>query len=221
MSEHPPARVMLVDDHDLVREALRLRLEQEPDLEVVAEAATGEGALELAERLAVDVVLMDVRMPGMGGVEATRMLKALRPNVRVLMLSAYPEFAVDALTAGAAGYVLKSGDSRQLVAALRSVALGSMVIQADLVPAVLGTGGHPSRPTGLLSHREVDILRLIAHGLTNRAIARQVGIAPRTADQHVHNIFVKVGVTSRSAAVRYAIEHELIPRAAGSSGTPS
>jgi DNA-binding NarL/FixJ family response regulator len=201
---------LLVDDHALVREGIRQILEREPDITVVGEAERGDLALELLDRLQADVVLLDVRMPGMSGIETTRRIRASYPSVRILILSAHSDFAVEAFRAGASGYVLKSARSSELIAALRSVFLGSTVIQGSLAEAldIWGSGGR-SRGTDLLSPREAQILRLIARGLTNRTIAREIGIAPRTADQHVHNIFVKVGVRSRAEAVRYAVEHEL------------
>jgi len=127
-----------------------------------------------------------------------------------MILSAHADFAVEAFRAGASGYVLKSARSNELVAALRSVFSGSTVIQGALAEglSIFASGGR-SRGTDLLSPREAQILQLIARGLTNRTIAREIGIAPRTADQHVHNLFVKVGVRSRAEAVRYALEHEL------------
>lgn len=209
MADHKPTRILLVDDHSLLRDGLRRILEREPDLDVVGEAATGEGALELVAQLLPDIVLMDVRMPGMDGIEATRRLRASHPQVQVLVLSAYPEFTREALQAGAAGYLLKSAPARQLLASVRSVALGSMAVQRSLLGALPWSPGDSRVRTGVLSGRERDILRLITRGLTNRAIARQLGIAPRTADQHVHNMLIKIGARSRVEAVRYAIEHEL------------
>ncbi len=211
MIERKPTRVLLVDDHAVLRDGLRRIFEREPDLEVVGEAETGELALDLVKQTQPDVVLMDVRMPGMGGIEATRRLRSLHPQVRVLILSAYPEFTQEALRAGAVGYQLKSAPTEQLLAAVRSVALGSMAVQISLLSGVPWSPRDHGRRTALLSDREVEILRLIARGLTNRSIARQVGVAPRTADQHVHNILVKIRATSRAEAVRYAIEHELGP----------
>jgi DNA-binding NarL/FixJ family response regulator len=200
---------MLVDDHALVREGIRQILDKEPDIEVIAEAERGELALELLELLQPDVVLLDVRMPGISGIETTRRIRAAFPKIRVLILSAHADFAVEAFHAGALGYVLKSARSSELIAALRSVFLGLIVVQGSLAEG-LGLGGSGGRFQGkdLLSPREAQILRLIARGLTNRTIAREIGVAPRTADQHVHNIFVKVGVRSRAEAVRYAVEHE-------------
>jgi two-component system, NarL family, response regulator LiaR len=201
---------MLVDDHALVREGMRRILEKEPDITVIGEAERGDLALELLDRLQPDVVLLDVRMPGMSGIETTRRICADFPKIRVLILSAYADFAVEAFRAGASGYVLKSARSSELIAALRSVFFGSTVIQGGLAQGLsISESGRQSQRMDLLSPREAQILRLIARGLTNRTIAREIGIAPRTADQHVHNIFVKVGVRSRAEAVRYAVEHEL------------
>ena len=203
--------VLVVDDHALVREGVRQILEREPDMSVLGEADSGEAALEQLERTLPNVVLLDVRMPGIGGVETARRISSSFPNVRVLMLSAYGDFVVEALLAGASGYMLKAAGSRQLLAGVRSVFLGSIVLQGDLMSALGFAGARaPSRSGGVLSRRETEILRLIAKGLTSRAIAREVGIAPRTADQHVHNILVKVGARSRAEAIRYAMEHELL-----------
>jgi DNA-binding NarL/FixJ family response regulator len=215
----PTIRAMLVDDHALVREGIRQILDKEPDITVIGEAERGDLALELLDSLQPDVVLLDVRMPGMNGIETTRRIRAAFPKIRILILSAHADFAVEAFRAGASGYVLKSASSRELVAALRSVFVGSIVIQGALAEGLglRGSGGR-SQGTDLLSPREVQILRLIARGLTNRTIAREIGVAPRTADQHVHNIFIKVGVRSRAEAVRYAVEHELAASIEGSAG---
>jgi DNA-binding NarL/FixJ family response regulator len=203
--------VLLVDDHALVREGFLQILEREPDISVLGEADSGEAALELLRHARPDVVLLDVRMPGIGGIETARRITSDFKEVRVLMLSAYAEFMIEAIRAGASGYMLKTAGSRQLVAAVRSVSLGSTVVHGDLGPA-LGAGGRSlvSGSGDVLSRREAEVLRLIARGLTNRAIARAVGVAPRTAEQHAHNILVKLGVRSRAEAIRYAIEHELM-----------
>ena len=211
-------KVLIVDDHELVREGMRLLVDREPDLEVVGEAVSGESAIDAAQMQEPDVILMDVRMPGIGGVEATRLLQRLRPQTHVLIVSAFPDHLGEAMAAGAAGYVLKSGGSRQLLAALRSVALGATVIGAGLsAHAVFGTTA-PGGRLGPLTTREIDIVRLVANGLTNGAIAGRLGIARRTADQHVHNIFVKIGVSSRSEAVRYAIQHGILATESGAHG---
>jgi two-component system, NarL family, response regulator LiaR len=210
---HRTTRVLLVDDHDVVREGIRRLLGRDSGLQVVGEADSGEAALALVAELHPDVILMDLRMPGIGGVEATRQIAQQHPSVRVLVLSAFAELAPEALAAGAAGYLTKTTDHRQLTAAIRSVALGSTVIQGDLAVS-LATAKRQAEPPeaggGGLSHRELQVLRLMARGLTNRAIAKEVGIAPRTTDQHVHNILVKARVGTRIEAVRYALEHRLI-----------
>src|SRR6266702_3301334 len=145
MAGYTSTRIVLVDDHTLLRDGLRQILEREPDLEIVGEAAAGEAALELVAQLLPDIVLMDVRMPGMDGIEATRRLRAFHPQVQVLVLSAYLEFTREALQAGAAGYLLKSAPTSQLLASIRAVALGSMAIQRSLLGALPwshgGSGG--------------------------------------------------------------------------------
>jgi DNA-binding NarL/FixJ family response regulator len=199
-----------------VREGIRQILEAEPDIVVIGEAERGDLGLELLESLQPDVIVLDVRMPGMSGVETARRIRAAYPNVRILILSAYADFAVEAFRAGASGYVLKSARSGELVAALRSVFSGSTVIHGALAEGLRIVDAGARAPTAdLLSPREARILRLIARGLTNRAIAREIGVAPRTADQHVHNIFVKLRVRSRAEAVRHAVEHELGAQAEG------
>lgn len=207
--ERKLTRIVLVDDHAVLRDGLRRIFERESDLEVVGEAGTGETAIDLVKDVHPDVVVMDVRMPGMDGIEATRRMRSLHPGIRVLILSAYPEFTQEALRAGVAGYLLKSAPTDQLLAAVRSVALGSMAVQISLLSGVSWSPRDRGRRTAKLSDRELEILRLVARGLTNRSIAREVGVAPRTADQHVHNILVKIRAASRAEAVRYAIEHEL------------
>jgi DNA-binding NarL/FixJ family response regulator len=203
-------RVLLVDDHALIREGIRRLLEAESDVEVVGEAASGEAAIAMVDVERPDIMLVDVRMPGMGGLEATRVIRSTFPKVRVVILSGYGEYAAEAIRAGAWGYLLKTASGGQLLAALRSVFYGAKVVHEPVAEG-LSLGGGPARParTGVLSRREVEVLRLLVSGLTNRAIARALGVGPRTADQHVHNIFVKIGARSRAEAVMYALEHQL------------
>lgn len=203
-------RVVVVDDHALVREGLRRLLEAEPDIEVVGEVASGEAAIGLLDAGLPDIVLMDVRMPGMNGVEATRVIRSMFPAVRVVILSAYADYAAEAVEAGAWGYLLKTACGEQLLATLRSVFYGAKVFHEPVAEGLSleGARPHPER-TSVLSPREQAVLRLLVRGLTNRAIARGLGIGPRTADQHVHSIFIKTGARSRAEAVRYALEHQL------------
>jgi DNA-binding NarL/FixJ family response regulator len=203
-------RVVVVDDHALVREGLLRLLEGEPDIEVVGEAASGEAAIAMLDAGRPDIVLMDVRMPGMNGVEATRVIRSTCPAVRVVILTAYAEYAAEAVEAGAWGYLLKTACGEQLLATLRSVFYGAKVFHE---PVAAGLSLETARPrperASVLSPRELEVLCLLVRGLTNRAIARGLGIGPRTADQHVHSIFVKTGARSRAEAVRYALEHRL------------
>src|SRR5450756_760794 len=159
-------RTMLVDDHALVREGIRQILDKEPEITVIGEAERGDLALELLDSLQPDVVILDVRMPGMNGIETTRRIRAAFPKIRILILSAHGDFAAEAFREGASGYVLKSARSRELVAALRSVFSGSTVIQGALAEglSIFASGGR-SRGTDLLSPREAQILQLIARGL--------------------------------------------------------
>jgi DNA-binding NarL/FixJ family response regulator len=203
-------RVVVVDDHALVREGLRRLLEVEPDIEVVGEAASGEAAIGMLDAGRPDIVLMDVRMPGMNGVEATRVIRSAFPAVRVVVLSAYADYAAEAVDAGAWGYLLKTACGEQLLATLRGVFYGAKVFHEPVAQGLSLEGARP-RPerASVLSPREQEVLRLLVRGLTNRAIARGLGIGPRTADQHVHSIFIKTGARSRAEAVRYALEHQL------------
>lgn len=208
----PAIRVLLVDDHPLVRQGVRWFLEGQPDIEVVGEAADAEQALELVRRVPVDVAVLDVRLPGMDGIAATRVLRAGHPSVRVLILTAFSEYLAGAIAAGAAGYLLKTARGLGLVSAIRSIYFGATVIQdalGDGRPRPGAGAAAAAQPATPLTSRELEVLRLIARGLTNRAIARSLRIGPRTAEQHVHSIFVKLGIGSRAAAVRYALEHDL------------
>ena len=204
----PRIRVLVVDDHQLVREGIRYCVASQPDLEVAGEAEGFDDAMTLLARERVDVVVLDMRMPGVGGVDATRMIRSSYPSVRVLILTAFPDHVAEAFNAGASGFVLKSARSEGLLAAIRSVYLGATVIQDPLLESLGVSASKPSEASPL-SPRELEVIRLLARGLSNRAIAFELGIGPRTADQHVHSIFVKTGVKSRTAAVRYALDHNL------------
>ncbi|MFI5287496.1 MAG: response regulator [Candidatus Dormibacteria bacterium] len=204
----PRIRVLVVDDHQLVREGIRYCVASQPDLEVAGEAEGFDDAMTLLAREPVDVVVLDMRMPGVGGVDATRMIRSSYPSVRVLILTAFPDHVAEAFNAGASGFVLKSARSEGLLAAIRSVYLGATVIQDPLLESLGVSASKPSEASPL-SPRELEVIRLLARGLSNRAIAFELGIGPRTADQHVHSIFVKTGVKSRTAAVRYALDQNL------------
>lgn len=205
-------RIVVVDDHALHRDGTRQILEAHPDLQVVGDAASGEVALALVNQLQPRVVLMDVRLPGMNGIEVTRRLTRDHPHVRVLMVSAYDEdeYVRGALEAGAAGYLRKTAPGRELVEAVRAVASGATVLQSDL-PARLLAWSHRTDggPVGL-TDRELSVLRLLGAGLHNNEVGARLGISPRTVERHCENIYAKLGVSSRTEAVVRAISTKLL-----------
>lgn len=203
--------IFLADDHMLVREGTRHVLEHEPDFQVVGEAGDGEEAVRQVAELKPDIVLLDMAMPRMGGVEATRGIKAHSPATAVLVLSAYDDdqyvFAV--LEAGAAGYLLKDSSSRELVDAIRAARAGEAVLHPSIARKVLNRfvkrgGPAPGAPEEL-SYRELEVLKLAGRGLDNNAIGERLDISTRTVQAHLTNIFRKMGVGSRTEAVILAL----------------
>jgi DNA-binding NarL/FixJ family response regulator len=212
-------RLILADDHAVVRAGTRELLERYPDLHIVGEAVDGEDAVRLTQELQPDVVVMDVRMPKMSGVEATRRIKAEMPEICVLVLTAHDddEYVFALLQAGANGYLLKTAEIDELAKAIRTVAAG----QSALAPAVAGkvvaqfTGGK-SMPDMLsqnhdqysgLTERELGILRLVGKGLSNKQIGKELYISDRTVQAHLSNIFSKLGVSTRTEAVMSAVRN--------------
>ena len=206
-------RVLVVDDHALHRDGTRQILEAHADLQVVGEADSGEVALALVKQLRSDVVLMDIRLPGMNGIEVTRQLLQNHPDVRVLMVSAYDEdeYVRGALEAGAVGYLSKTAPGKELVQAVRSVASGTSVLQSGLTARLLIASRQPEQGVSAdLSERELEVLRLLAAGLRNRELGALMGISTRTVDRHCDNIYAKLGVSSRTEAVVRAISTKLL-----------
>ncbi len=205
----PKIKILIADDHAVVREGTRQILAQEPDLEVVAEAADGEEAIRLAGEYKPDVAIMDIAMPKCDGIEATRKIKGLYPGIAVLILSAYDDdqFVFSLLEAGAAGYLLKSIRGRELIDAVRAVYAGESVLHPSIARKVLNRfvptpdKAAAQKPVEVLSDREVEVLKLATQGLSNQEIAEKLCLSLRTVQAHLGHIFNKLEVSSRTEAV--------------------
>ena len=208
-------RLMIVDDHEVVRMGLRAALEVESDFTVVAEAANGREAIEKAKAHRPDIVLMDVRMDGMGGIEACREIRSELPETKVLMLTSFAEeeTVVAALLAGAAGYVLKNVARARLLEALRSVARGETLLDSKVtrgvVDKLIGARAQAGEDDELTA-REREVLVLIAEGATNKEIAARLVVSDNTARNHVSHILAKLGFSRRSEAAAYAVRKGLV-----------
>jgi DNA-binding NarL/FixJ family response regulator len=206
-------RILIVDDHELVRYALRTVLEAEADMEIVGEAPNGEDALRLLADVGVDVVLLDLRMPGMGGVATCRRIAEHDGDVRVLVLTSYDDDdeVFGALTAGASGYLMKDVSPDVLVQSVRGVADGQTVLDSAVARRVIGSHApHEEAPSEQLSSREMDVLALMAKGMTNRAIAHALWISEPTVKTHVSHILRKLGQSDRTQAVLAALRRGIV-----------
>ncbi|MEU3750614.1 MULTISPECIES: response regulator [Streptomyces] len=208
-----PIRVLLVDDHQVVRRGLRTFLEVQEDIEVVGEASDGAEGVARAEELRPDVVLMDVKMPGTDGIEALKRLRELANPARVLIVTSFTEqrTVVPALRAGASGYVYKDIDPEALAGAIRSVHAGHVLLQPEVAEALLSQEDQPSG-TGrgtTLTEREREVLGLIADGRSNREIARALVLSEKTVKTHVSNILMKLDLADRTQAALWAVRHGL------------
>jgi DNA-binding NarL/FixJ family response regulator len=224
MTDTVPTRVLIVDDHPMVRRGLRGFLDQFDDLEVVGEASDGVAALDMAAEIRPDVVVMDLRLPRLDGIEATRELRARQPGIEVVALTASLEEdrVMAAIEAGAAGFVLKDAEADDIATAIRAARAGELYLdpavagivarqlRAPMVPGPAAADAHN------LTRRERDVLALVARGLPNRAIGEHLGITERTARTHVSNILAKLGLTSRTQAALFAVEQGREPPADGS-----
>jgi DNA-binding NarL/FixJ family response regulator len=206
-------RIAVVDDHPIVRQGLAAALDDEDDFEVVGSAGSAEEAIELVRRVEPDVVLLDLELPGIGGIEAIPRLLAAHAGVRVLVFTAYgaEERVLGALRAGAAGYLLKGAASEDIARSVRTVAAGETV----LAPSVASTVVHGltgTRGTGQLTSREREVLRMIAEGSPNKQIARSLVISERTVKFHVSSLLRKLGAENRAQCVAIAAERGLLDR---------
>jgi DNA-binding NarL/FixJ family response regulator len=205
--------VVLADDHAVVRKGIREFLEQSGDISVVAEATDGSEAIDLIAEHQPDVAVLDIQMPSLTGIEATRRIKAEYPGVRVLILTAYDDdpYIFALLQAGASGYVLKTADSTELVQAVRAVHRGESALDPAVAQKVVQqlTSGRPlgaQTTVETLTDRELEVLRLVARGMTNKAIGRDLGISDRTVQGHLANIYGKLNASSRTEAVTEALK---------------
>ena len=209
-------RVLIVDDHPVVRDGLRGIFAGDPDFEVVGEAADGAEAIAQAGRQPVDVVLMDLRMPGVGGVEAITRLRAGFPEIHVLVLTTYDSDrdVLPAIEAGATGYLLKDSPRAELLQGVRSAHAGLPVLAPSVASRLMGMVGsadqRPAPGSAALSKRELEVLRLVAGGSGNREIARRLFISEATVKTHLLHLYDKLGVRERAAAVAVAYQRRLL-----------
>lgn len=213
-----PISVFIVDDHAVVRQGIRAFLQALPDMEVVGEAENGTQAVELALQTAPDVVLMDLVMPDMDGVEATRRVKSASPRTQVVIFTSYyrDEYIFPAIRAGALSYILKDADPAELAEAIRKAAHGEAMLNprvaARLVQEIQGVREEDTNPFAELSERELEVLRLIANGGSNKEIADQLVISEKTVKSHVSNILSKLHLVDRTQAAAYAWNKGIVRR---------
>src|SRR5690348_1710016 len=214
----PKIRVLLVDDHTILRQGLKMLLHAQPDMEVVGEASDGYQAIAEAQRLQPDVILMDITMPEMNGIEATRHVRRQHPDIRVLVLTMHEneEYLFQVLRAGAAGYILKEAADTELITAIRTVQSSRFYLSPSAQTMMVGdylqrvrTGEEKDSYSGL-TEREREILKLVAEGLTNNQIAERLFISPKTVDTHRTHIMDKLNLHSRAELVKYAMRRGLL-----------
>ena len=209
-------RVLIADDHAVVRRGLRTFLELQEEIEVVGEAEDGEQALTEAERLDPDVILLDLVMPHVDGIAALHGLRERSPRSRVIVLTTFldDDKLLPAVRAGAAGYLLKDVKPKDLVGAIRTVHAGEALLHPAAAARVMAELVDAARPTPatLLTPRENEVLALIARGSSNKVIARELGVSEKTVKTHVGNLLGKLGVTDRTQAALYAVREGLVPR---------
>jgi DNA-binding NarL/FixJ family response regulator len=214
----PKIRVLIADDHAIVREGVKALITMADDMEVVGEAADGREAIARAQALEPDVAVMDIAMPGLGGLEATLEIRKLCPRTRILVLSQYDdrEYVRRFLKAGVSGYVLKKSAGSDLTAAIRSVHRGGLVLDPDVAreamldQAAAADGSRPADPYETLTDREKQVLKLVAEGHSNKDVADELGISVKTAMSHREHIMDKLDLHSRTELIRFAIRQGII-----------
>jgi two-component system, NarL family, response regulator LiaR len=205
-------RVVLADDHAVVRKGICELLADEDDIAVVGQARNGHEAVDLAAALRPDVVVMDIHMPELSGVEATRQLRASLPNIHILVLTSYADdpYIYGLLDAGATGYILKTAEGHEILRAVRATAAGQSVLDPAITPRLIARAVQPSTGGNTLTERELAVLQSAARGLTNKQIGADLEISDRTVQNHLANIYAKLGVASRTEAVTAALQRHLI-----------
>jgi DNA-binding NarL/FixJ family response regulator len=202
-------RVAIVDDHAVVRGGLKQLLSSEDDIDVVGTAGSGDQAYEIVRSAAPDVVLMDLSMPGVDGIEATRRIMRESPDVHVVVLTSFEDKRriLDALEAGAVGYLLKDADPSEIAVAVRAAVAGGSPLDPKAARVLLESTRRDARPTAALTPREREVLELVAEGLANKNIARRLGISDRTVKSHLTSVFQAIGVADRTQAALWAREN--------------
>ncbi len=206
-----PIGILIADDHPVVRQGLRTFLETQDGLEVVGEASDGAEAAELAQQLLPDVVLMDLVMPGLDGVEATRRIREISPSTKVIVLTSFDEDekVFPSVKAGAAGYLLKDVRPQELAEAVRRVHAGEALLAPSVAAKLMQEVAGERQPVSGLTERELEVLRLIARGLPNKLIAQELVVSEKTVKTHVSNILAKLHLTDRTQAALYAVREGL------------
>ena len=206
-------RVMVADDHGMVRKGIVAYLKNNPDLEIVGEAENGRDAVELAQKLAPDVILMDLQMPELDGIAATRLITKQHPHTRVIALTSFQERAnvQDALQAGAISYLIKNVSGEDLAAAIRAAFAGRAMLAHEAVQALIQPAPAPDESLGHdLTAREREVLALLVKGMNNNEIADRLSVSHATAKAHVSNILSKLGVSNRAEAIAFALQQKLV-----------
>ena len=209
-------RVLIVDDHAIVRAGLRALMKSEAGMELVGEAKNGEEAIRFSQELQPDVIVLDLNLPDLDGIQVTRRIKNEQPGIRILILTVHEDEALlrEAIRAGASGYIIKHAAENELISAIHSILMDEIYIHPKMIRALLVDPEHPKLPVGpsieMLTPRELEILQFLIQGYTNRQIADELSLSVRTVEGHRSNLSAKLGLHSRVDLIRYAREQGLI-----------